>query len=79
MAGVVLGTLGAIPTTLQRQRRLLPWMMPMFALMLGPGLAKGDHLQNGIPRFPECQDVFVGSFAVVSMQTGELIQSPKDD
>ena len=23
--------------------------------------------------------VFVGSFAVVSMQTGELIQPPKDD
>ena len=50
-------------------------MMPFFSFMLGQ-----LEISNLTATFLVLVAVvFVGSFAVVSMQTGELIQPPKDD
>jgi len=50
-------------------------MMPLLAFMLGQ--LEISNLTAGFLVLVAV--VFVGSFAVVSLQTGELIKPPKDD
>ena len=74
MAGMVLGNLNNDQSVLV-QKRLLLWMMTLLAFMLGQ-----LEISNLTAAFLVLVAVvFVGSFAVVSLQTGELIKPPKND
>ena len=74
MAGVVLGNLNN-DESVRVQKRLLLLMITSFAFMLGQ-LEISDLTAAFLLLVAV---VFVGSFAVVSLQTGELIKPPKND